>query len=114
MIAGARQGDHFVWALRPDGRLVVGRGPDEKMSHGVLASIDIVDIALTKRETLPVLASGEGYIDPVQKTLVLNNKSGHYRPEFKRVHNTSIKRLFGALLPDTASNIRFVDQTKPR
>jgi hypothetical protein len=114
MIAGARQGDHFVWALRPDGRLVIGRGPDEKMSHGVLASRDLVDERLTKNETLPVLASGEGYVDLAQKKLVLNNKSGHYRPEFRRVDNPSIRRLFEALLPDTTTGLKFVDQTKPR
>jgi hypothetical protein len=114
MIAGARQGDHFVWALRPDGRLVVGRGPDEKMSHGVLASIDLLHVDQTGRETLPALASGEGYVDPIQKALLLNNKSGHYRPEFKRVNNPSIRRLFEALLPSSASEIKFVDQTKPR
>lgn len=114
MIASARKGDHFVWALRPDGRLVVGRGPDEKMSHGVLASIDLIDIRNTKNETLSVFASGEGYVDPVQKLLILNNKSGHYRPEFKRVDNSSIRRVFGALLPSSTSGIKFVDQTKPR
>jgi hypothetical protein len=114
MIASARVGDHFVWALRPDGRLVVGRGPDDKMSHGVLASIDLADIRDTKNETLSVLSSGEGYFDPAQKILILNNKSGHYRPEFKRVDNPSIRRVFGALTPSGISGIKFVDQTKPR
>ena len=111
MIAGARQGDHFVWALRPTGELVVGRGPDELMSHGVLASINLTDVARSPKETLSVLAAGEGYLDPSLGILKLNNKSGHFRPEFSRVANPSITRLFGRLSP---AKIEFVDQTKPR
>lgn len=114
MILEAREGDHFVWALRPDGRLVVGRGPDEKMSHGVLASIDLVDDRKTGRQTLNVLASGEGYMDPKQGRLYLNNKSGHYRPEFHRVNNPSMKRIFSMVTAKPIKDISFLDQTKPR
>jgi hypothetical protein len=114
MIEGSRLGDHFVWALRPDGHLVVGRGPDEKMSHGVLGSINLVDESKTGSVTLSVLASGEGYIDPLHQKLVINNKSGHYRPEFHRVNNPTIKTLFSKLAPTSIKDVTFVDQTKPR
>ena len=65
-----------------------------------------------------VLAGGEGWFDVEKKVLVLNNKSGHYRPTFDRLNNDSIRRLLDGIAPKDASDrtigVDFQDGTKPR
>jgi len=112
IIEKSTKSNFFTWVLRSDGLLVLGEGPDEFMSHGVLATLNMKDQKSSKGPIGHAYAGGEGYLDRHSRALFLSNKSGHYRPEFSRVKNSVTISLFTPYVPKDWT-IQFVDQTKP-
>jgi hypothetical protein len=103
----------FIWVVRPSGQLVVGSGPDEKITHGLLASVDLANTDLAVPPMGSIYAGGEGFYESTTNTLYLNNKSGHYRPEYSRITNPRVLDLFQSVV-QTPVLIKTIDQTKPR
>lgn len=101
----------FIWALREDGILVFGEGPDESMSHGVLATLNLSNPLATVGPMRKIYTGGEGYLNSQDNTLFISNKSGHYRPDFMRVNNKEIAKLFGGLVGQNIQ-LKFEDRTK--
>ena len=114
MMSASRQDDIFIWALRPDGTFIVSKGPEDQMTHGVIASLDVEHPELTKPPMGTALVGGEGWFDPSTQTLYVNNKSGHYRPEFSRLNNASMRKVLQDIGSLDFLDIKFVDATKPR
>ena len=112
IISKSSKKEFFTWVLREDGQLVFGKGPDEFMSHGVLATLNLKDQKATQGPMGRAYAGGEGYLDQNAKSLFLSNKSGHYRPAFSRINNSAIAQLFSQLVGQRYV-IRFNDETKP-
>ncbi len=113
VMIGTKAPQFFIWVIRPSGQLIIGSGPDEKISHGVLASVDLTDTDLAVEPMGNIYAGGEGYYEPATNTLYLNNKSGHYRPEYIRIANPVVLDLFQSVLQNRVI-IKTIDQTKPR
>ena len=114
MMTASRKDDIFIWILRPDGTFVVSKGPDDQMTHGVIASLNVESPELTQAPMGSALVGGEGWFDPSTQTLFINNKSGHYRPEYARLNNPSMQRIIKDIGSLDFLEINFVDATKPR